>query len=45
MRNASRVVRKVDIFFFLDDGTVKVMEPRTENSGMSQGKIVQIEKL
>ncbi|KAI8436844.1 hypothetical protein MSG28_010298 [Choristoneura fumiferana] len=40
MRSASSVLRKVEIFFFLEDGTIKVMEPRTENSGMSQGTMI-----
>ncbi|XP_063536480.1 EF-hand domain-containing family member C2-like [Cydia strobilella] len=40
MRSASSVLRKVNIFFFLEDGTIKVMEPRTDNSGMSQGTMI-----
>ncbi|CAK1551125.1 unnamed protein product [Leptosia nina] len=37
MRCGSHILRKVEIFFFLEDGTIKVMEPKTENSGLSQG--------
>lgn len=33
----SHVLHKVDICFFLEDGTIKVSEPRTENSGLRQG--------
>ncbi|VVC91216.1 unnamed protein product, partial [Leptidea sinapis] len=36
MLSASHILRKVDIYFFLEDGTIKVMEPRTDNSGLSQ---------
>ncbi|GBP85145.1 EF-hand domain-containing family member C2 [Eumeta japonica] len=36
----SHVVRKVDIFFYLEDGTIKVVEPRTGNSGMMQGVMI-----
>lgn len=38
MRSSAHILRKVDIFFFLEDGTIKVIEPKTENSGLSQGK-------
>ena len=31
-------VRKVEIFYFLSDDTIAVVEPHVENSGMPQGK-------
>lgn len=37
MRSGARILRKVEIFFFLEDGTLKVIEPKTDNSGLSQG--------
>lgn len=38
MRSGAHILRKVDIFFYLEDGTIKVMEPKTDNSGLTQGK-------
>lgn len=32
------VVRKVKIFFHLEDATIKVVEPKVDNSGIAQGK-------
>lgn len=32
MRSGARILRKVEIFFFLEDGTLKVIEPKTDNS-------------
>ncbi|KPI95568.1 PREDICTED: EF-hand domain-containing family member C2-like [Papilio xuthus] len=45
MRSAIRVVHKLDIFFFLEDGTIKVMEPRTDNSGFSQGTLITRQRI
>ncbi|KAM3965215.1 EF-hand domain-containing family member C2 [Aphomia sociella] len=45
MRSASHILRKVDILFFLEDGTIKVMEPRTENSGLSQGILISRQRI
>ncbi|XP_052753488.1 EF-hand domain-containing family member C2-like isoform X2 [Galleria mellonella] len=45
MRSASHILRKVDIFFFLEDGTIKVMEPKTENSGLSQGTLISRQRI
>ncbi|XP_030030650.1 EF-hand domain-containing family member C2 isoform X2 [Manduca sexta] len=45
MRSASHILRKVEIFFFLEDGTIKVMEPRTENSGLSQGTMISRQRI
>ena len=30
-------VRKVKIYYFLEDGTIQVNEPKVDNSGMTQG--------
>ncbi|XP_075977828.1 EF-hand domain-containing family member C2-like [Anticarsia gemmatalis] len=45
MRTGAHILRKVDIFFFLEDGTMKVMEPRTENSGLSQGTMISRQRI
>ncbi|CAK1580325.1 unnamed protein product [Parnassius mnemosyne] len=45
MRSASHIVRKVDIFFFLEDGTIKVIEPKTDNSGLSQGTLISRQRI
>jgi len=34
-------VRKCQIFFYLEDGTIHISEPRVENSGIPQGKFVK----
>lgn len=34
-------VRKVVIQFFLEDDTVQIMEPRQDNSGISQGQLIR----
>ena len=31
-------VRPVDIFYYLEDDSISVVEPHVENSGMPQGK-------
>ncbi|XP_013145374.1 PREDICTED: EF-hand domain-containing family member C2-like isoform X1 [Papilio polytes] len=41
----SHVLHKVDICFFLEDGTIKVSEPRTENSGLRQGTIITRQRI
>lgn len=38
IRNSPYQVRKVKIYFYLEDGTIKVIEPKVENSGIPQGK-------
>ncbi|XP_049873466.1 EF-hand domain-containing family member C2-like [Pectinophora gossypiella] len=45
MRSGSHVVRKVDIYFYLEDGTIKVMEPRTDNSGLMQGLMISRQRI
>ncbi|CAB3220752.1 unnamed protein product [Arctia plantaginis] len=44
-RSAASVLRKVEIFFFLEDGTLKVVEPKTDNSGMSQGTMISRQRV
>eukprot|EP00698_Gefionella_okellyi_P017111 TRINITY_DN4961_c0_g1_i1.p1 TRINITY_DN4961_c0_g1~~TRINITY_DN4961_c0_g1_i1.p1 ORF type:complete len:564 (+),score=138.45 TRINITY_DN4961_c0_g1_i1:103-1794(+) len=34
-------VRKCNILYYLEDDSMEVLEPKTENSGMPQGKIVR----
>ncbi|KAK4880766.1 hypothetical protein RN001_008912 [Aquatica leii] len=38
-------VRKVNIIYFLEDDTITVIEPRTLNSGLEQGRIVRRGKI
>lgn len=38
MHIGTHILRKVDILFYLEDGTIKVMEPKTDNSGLTQGR-------
>ncbi|KAL1497117.1 hypothetical protein ABEB36_008127 [Hypothenemus hampei] len=38
-------VRPVNIIYFLEDDTISVMEPRVENSGLLQGKLVRRGKI
>lgn len=38
-------IRKVKIYFYMDDGTIQVSEPRTDNSGLPQGCIVGRQKI
>lgn len=35
-------IRKVKISFFLEDGTMKIVEPVVENSGLEQGSRVHL---
>ena len=36
-RNEQYRVRKCQIFFYLEDDTIQVLEPRVKNSALSQG--------
>lgn len=45
MRCGTHILRKVDIYFFLEDGTIKVIEPRTHNSGLSQGTLISRQRI
>lgn len=38
MRYGPALIREVKIFFYLEDGTMKVIEPVTLNSSLAQGK-------
>ncbi|XP_034832363.1 EF-hand domain-containing family member C2-like [Maniola hyperantus] len=44
-RASNNILRKVVILFFLEDGTIKVIEPRTENSGLSQGTLIRRQRI
>ncbi|CAH1962003.1 unnamed protein product [Acanthoscelides obtectus] len=33
-------IRKVKIYYFLEDGTIQVVEPKVENSGIAQGTLI-----
>ena len=35
-------IRPVDIYYYLEDDSIAVMEPRVENSGMPQGNPVYV---
>ncbi|KAG7308595.1 hypothetical protein JYU34_005814 [Plutella xylostella] len=45
MRVGTRNIRKVSIYFYLEDGTIKVMEPRTDNSGTWQGLLIRRQRI
>ncbi|WAR18089.1 EFHC1-like protein [Mya arenaria] len=38
-------VRPVDIFYYLEDDSIAVIEPHVENSGMPQGKLIKRQRL
>ncbi|XP_067013861.2 EF-hand domain-containing family member C2 [Anabrus simplex] len=38
-------VRKCKIFFFLEDGTIKVSEPKVDNSGIPQGTLLSRQRI
>ncbi|RZC36583.1 EF-hand domain-containing family member C2 [Asbolus verrucosus] len=40
VRGAPFQVRRVKIYFFLEDGTIQVTEPKVENSGIAQGTLI-----
>ncbi|CAH1368316.1 hypothetical protein MTP99_009686 [Tenebrio molitor] len=40
VRGAPYAVRRVKIYFFLEDGTIQVTEPKVENSGIAQGTLI-----
>ncbi|KAL7752218.1 hypothetical protein RI367_002263 [Sorochytrium milnesiophthora] len=41
MRDEQYRIRKVHILFYLEDDTVHVIEPRSENSGIPQGTLIR----
>ncbi|KAF7284998.1 EF-hand domain-containing family member C2-like [Rhynchophorus ferrugineus] len=38
-------IRKVKIYYFLEDGTIQVIEPKVENSGISQGTLISRQRI
>ncbi|XP_974278.2 EF-hand domain-containing family member C2 [Tribolium castaneum] len=40
VRGAPFSLRRVKIYFFLEDGTIQVIEPKVENSGIAQGTLI-----
>ncbi|XP_071118908.1 EF-hand domain-containing protein 1-like [Haliotis cracherodii] len=38
-------VRPVDIYYYLEDDSIAVVEPHVENSGMPQGKLIKRQRL
>lgn len=38
-------VRPVDIYYYLEDDSISVVEPAVENSGMPQGKLIKRQRL
>ncbi|CAH0691886.1 unnamed protein product [Spodoptera exigua] len=44
-RSGSHILRKVNILFYLEDGTIKVMEPKTDNSGLTQGTLISRQRI
>ncbi|XP_039295468.1 EF-hand domain-containing family member C2 isoform X2 [Nilaparvata lugens] len=41
----NHIVRKCFIYFFLEDGTIKVIEPKVPNSGIPQGCLMSRQRL
>lgn len=38
-------VRDVKIYYYLEDDSISVVEPRVENSGIPQGKLIKRQRL
>ncbi|KAI4467069.1 ef-hand domain c-terminal containing protein [Holotrichia oblita] len=45
VRRSPFQVRKVKIYFYLEDGTIKVIEPKVENSGIPQGTLINRQRI
>ncbi|KAJ8920607.1 hypothetical protein NQ315_004746 [Exocentrus adspersus] len=45
VRGSPFQIRKVKIYFFLEDGTIQVIEPKVENSGISQGTLISRQRI
>ncbi|KAH1014075.1 hypothetical protein HUJ04_002970 [Dendroctonus ponderosae] len=45
VRGSPFQVRNVKIYYFLEDGTIQVIEPRVENSGVSQGTLISRQRI
>ncbi|KAI8033054.1 hypothetical protein M5D96_014192 [Drosophila gunungcola] len=43
--HAPYLVRKVKIYFYLEDGTLEIYEPRVDNSGIVQGCVVHRQRV
>lgn len=38
-------IRKVKIFFFMEDGTIQIVEPTVNNSGIPQGTLISRQRI
>ncbi|GJQ82716.1 hypothetical protein Trydic_g19726 [Trypoxylus dichotomus] len=45
VRGSAFQVRNVKIYFFLEDGTIQVVEPKVENSGIPQGTLISRQRI
>lgn len=45
MRNSPFQIRKCKLYFYLEDGTIKVVEPKVENSGIPQGTLISRQRI
>jgi len=43
--HAPYLVRKVKIYYYLEDGTLEIYEPRVDNSGIVQGCVVHRQRV
>ncbi|GLV41435.1 EF-hand domain containing 1.1 [Carabus blaptoides fortunei] len=44
-RNSPFLVRKCKLYFYLEDGTIKVVEPKVSNSGIPQGTLISRQRI
>ncbi|KAJ8961103.1 hypothetical protein NQ318_008779 [Aromia moschata] len=45
VRGSPFLIRNVKIYLFLEDGTIQVVEPKVPNSGISQGTLINRQKI
>ncbi|KAL1497141.1 hypothetical protein ABEB36_008147 [Hypothenemus hampei] len=45
VRGSPFQVRNVKIYYFLEDGTIQVVEPKVENSGINQGTLISRQRI
>ncbi|XP_017782894.1 PREDICTED: EF-hand domain-containing family member C2-like [Nicrophorus vespilloides] len=45
VKDAPYVLRNVQIYFFLEDGTIQVMEKQQDNSGLAQGTMIARQRI
>ncbi|XP_050307096.1 EF-hand domain-containing family member C2-like [Anthonomus grandis grandis] len=45
VRGSPFQVRNVKIYYFLEDGTIQVVEPKVENSGVDQGTLISRQRI